>query len=165
MSKLPWTLTLAEPFEDESLTAVVRVPGVDDEIPLRVERGAWRGVLPGRPTWLRLVTDREGVASSVVTSSAPVAVMTSVDALMGDGTVLPEADAVCVSVTWAKHCHTGGPARPKERFGSPEHMHCADRIGEVEGLSITPDTGLTVGGSKLTFGEIIALAGDFLRAP
>lgn len=161
MTTRPWTLILAEPFDAESLTVAVRVPGEADPIALRVERGRWGGQLPGRPDRLQLAMELTGAASTDVASPQPVNVTASIEELAGEGVALPTGDAVRLTVTWAKHCHTGGPTHPRDRFGSREHIHCADRVGEVEGLGLLPDTKLTVGGSALTFGEIIALAGDF----
>src|SRR5262249_51200273 len=69
---------------------------------------------------------------------------------------------------WGAHCHGAGPPNDR-RFASIEHMACAELVGldasgarlRVDGVAIDHATRLHFGSEPLTFGEIVALGGDF----
>lgn len=91
-----------------------------------------------------------------------------------------EGGRFSADLSWGLHCHrAGGPrAAPDaqesegaDKFGTFEHIQCAARIGrDAEGgrlafgrhtAAFSYETYFSVGGKPLTFGQIIALAGDY----
>lgn len=153
-----------------------------------IHEGQFEGSLPSPAVRLRLTGLGADVAQHRSTGT-PAAPTTSVSAAIEDlfekGVAVPADGKLSLLLTWGVHCHrpvqvdshaehapdAQCSATRGSRFGSFEHITCAEfigkndfgrtlRFGDVE-ASFDKDTFLKVGKKKLTFGEILALAGDY----
>ncbi|MFO0576488.1 MAG: hypothetical protein U1A78_20990 [Polyangia bacterium] len=100
------------------------------------------------------------------------------------GIRIPESGTLRLQLIWGVHCHqtVTGPSlasklggeveRQAPRFLSAEHVRCAERVGMDESgmrplaangktATFNSKTLLPIGSQRATFGQIIALAGDF----
>lgn len=110
------------------------------------------------------------------TPAAPEGPVVDVETLFDEGYAIPENGRLTCQLLWGSHCHNErvSESTRERRFGSWEHMMCAEyvgmaRVGEprsplvVNGIraSFSSETLLPVGDKRLAFGEIVALGGDF----
>lgn len=118
-------------------------------------------------------------------SRPPAGAVSSVEELFEDGMVV-SGERVELQLIWGLHCHRSVEVQPPAaqgpteegtsperaiRFGSFEHITCAELVGlDPHGKMLTfagrravfhYKTKLAVGKTHLTFGEVIALAGDY----
>jgi len=171
---------ITAPFALGDVPTVVETDG--GEISLWLRAGAFRGELPAHPRRLRLVeVPSADDAVPVVldrgeAAGAPTGTVVDVEALFEHGVDIPETGRLELQIRWGC-CHHHDEDEPRaegeegRRFGSFEHIECAawvgrDAAGEPLGFGgidceIDARTKLEVGGKQLTFGQIIALAGDF----
>lgn len=178
---------------DDMVAEVTFTSGERRLIVLRA--GRYEGDLPSPVVRLQLSAQpppagesalRIGNAESQV--DAPRGPLRSIEELFESG-VPVSGNRLEGRLTWGLHCHTpivvpdpeGAACSPDKsdapergiRFGSFEHITCADEVGfDASGRALTfggrgsalrfnKDTPLPVGPHSLTFGEIISLAGDY----
>ena len=123
-------------------------------------------------------------AASLDQPDVPEGDFYEIDQLLEGGVDVPQDGNLKIQLLWAAHCHSEPmPGLPEgKRFGSREHIACADYVGKA---AVTPNKGpkgapkltlrsgapawfdfetpLLVGdyANTLTFGEIVCLAGDY----
>jgi hypothetical protein len=171
-------ITVTAPFPVGDLVARVDLDdGGAAQVVLR--DGHFHGPVGGPPVRVTLTTapaptGEAPLASPVLDQpGAPAGTPVELRAAFEEGIAVPEGGRLAIQLTWGAACHDRVPDAPGEgtRFGSWEHILCARAVGLDEaGATLVRDgvdawfnvdTRLTVGGSALRFGEIIALAGDF----
>lgn len=181
------SVSLHAPLRLGNLVACVTLEDGQSVHVLLVE-GAFFGEVPAKPVHLQLTTLPEhdanvaGTGQAMLPSSS-AAVSFAIEDLYEKGTAVPVSGQLALSLFWGVHCHRelsllaqpsdgrSGATAQSLRFGSFEHMVAAERVGlGDDGLplafrgiqaSFDRETFLLVGGKKLTFGEIVALAGDY----
>lgn len=146
-----------------------------------LREGRFSGSLDSRPIRARLTEAQPpaGEASLVSASDAdgtPAGTPVEVHELFEHGVKVPADGRLGVCLLWAAHCHDPAPRGSGEGrlFNSDEHIACARHVGLAAAADDAPplvvagvearfrwDTPLPVGDARLTFGEIICLAGDF----
>jgi hypothetical protein len=168
-------IVIAAPFTLGALVARVDLAGQAASEVIVLREGRFRGEVSGTPLRLRLTTEPAPAGDAGAApearrdgaESAPVEATT----LYEDGVAIPPDGRLDLRIVWAAHCHEpshgGGEGK---RFGSYEHMMCAEFVGLDDkrkplrfGATTAPNaaTLFDVGGKKLAFGQIIALAGDY----
>lgn len=155
-----------------------------------ISNGYFEGEFPAEPTWFRLTTlpiseaEHRSAPQQAETPSTETLVC-AVENLYEQGIAIPSSGLLSLSLFWGVHCHRelglladpsnsahGGASSARTlRFGSFEHITTAERVGlGDDGLPLVyngitagfdRDTFLRVAGKKLTFGEIVALGGDY----
>jgi hypothetical protein len=158
------------------LLATVILEGADAR-EIVLEHGRFEGELEARPLRLH-VSSRVPAAPAQprfpAERSAPKGATTlTASQLFADGGHALSADgSLALSVAWDVECH--GELHVQDdagKFGSYEHIQCALWIGRsaiAQGaeqldspFELSWDTALPLGGTHVTFGEVICLAGDF----
>lgn len=157
-----------------------------------LRNGRFQGALPARPLHLRLTAQQAPkgesplrIPDSAEEPSAPLSgEVYGIEELFETGVPVTDGQ-VALQLVWGLHCHRSVEAirSPKQditdegglgrctRFGSFEHILCAQEIGlDATGqvlrfngrqASFHSETLLLVGSKQLTFGQILALAGDY----
>ncbi len=177
---------------DDMVAELTLASGERRFIVLRV--GRYKGQLPAAVVHLQLAAQPAPAGERELHKASPNELaeeavrgpILSIEELFENGTKI-EGNLLEGQLTWGLHCHTRvtiSPPPPSEeaptsdessrgglRFGSFEHITCADEIGfDAKGKTLSfsgrrapfkRDTKLTVGPHSLTFGEIVALAGDY----
>jgi hypothetical protein len=178
-SRSPLDVSITAPFHLGDVVARVDMAG-GESARVVLRSGRFQGDLPGKPVRIALTTDPapEGEAPlrppSPDEPGDPRGAITSVEELFEHGADVPDDGELTLQIQWGTPCHEEGfpEAAPEgTRFGSWEHILCARLIGKAaDGSRLSfeqidadfdADTRLPVGEGLLTFGEIIALAGDF----
>ncbi|MBI4951274.1 MAG: hypothetical protein HY908_04520 [Myxococcales bacterium] len=172
-------LELTAPFALGDYCAEVALEdGTSARVVLR--KGVYDGALPARARTMRLVLadapDGEAPLALEDPSCAtePAGPPVWLDALFDAGVPVPADGRLVVQVVWGLPCDAEVPppnATDGKRFGSWEHILCAERVGLDEHdqplvargvrAAVDKSTKLAVGSKTLEFGQIIALAGDF----
>ncbi len=181
-------ILITAPIQLGDLSAVLKLSdGTTQRLVLRA--GRFVGELPKAPVWLQVTEDaapadqpplrpeqdEEGAPGQV----PPTGEVVSFEELFESGVALHQL-TVRLQLVWGLHCHQAGVIAPVttvkqastgDRFSTWEHIQCAEQVGKDVGggplrlgnrrLGISYRTELAVGIHKLTFGQIIALAGDY----
>jgi hypothetical protein len=177
----PLDISITAPFDIGDVMAQVVL---EQSAPIKVVLRGGRFNAPqlSRPLRMSLILDPAPAnveplrTSSPATPGVPAGKTVGIDQLFGSGLEIPPDGRLQVQVLWGCHCHSESlPHQPEgKRFGSWEHLRCADFIGkattganpeklQIGGVEAPFDktTTLPVGGNELTFGEIVCLAGDY----
>jgi hypothetical protein len=175
-------VSLASPFALGDLVARLAMDGAPD-VYLVLREGLFDAPLPARPTWFTLTSraPSEGMLRSATPSAASQPSLkgasarqpVEISALYEHGIAVPDNGCLDLDLLWLAPCDAS-PISTGEgtRFGSFEHTMCARLVGKaadgktelaLAGIraSFSDETTFAVGGKDLSFGEIIALAGDF----
>jgi hypothetical protein len=142
-----------------------------------LDHGRYQGEVDGRPVRLQLLETaaaEDQLAPEpprAVESSAPDGDLVDVQQLFDQGLPVPPDGRLHLQLVWGAPCHAATDTAEGRRFGSFEHTICAARVGlddsgqplAIGGVDcwVTAETPLSVGAHRLTFGEVVALAGDF----
>jgi hypothetical protein len=192
------SVVMQSPLALGELVAELELQG-GQKVLVLMQEGRFSGELPAPARRLRLTGHgRDAVDAAYAECGAaselpePFAT-TSIEELFEKGIAVPADGRLSLSLTWGVHCHrpVTVAAEPREapaegasaqcraahrasravRFGSFEHITCAEFIGKDDfgrtlrfsniEASFDKDLFLRVGDKKLTFGEILALAGDY----
>lgn len=165
-------IRITAPFLLGDLPAVVETSS--GAVPILLRAGAYQGDVAGA---LRLKLLETGDAADALQledgdrAGTPAGPAVSVEELFEHGIEIPADGRVEVQISWGTPCHHE-PAQPEgKRFGSFEHILCAERVGrdiagkplKIRGIEcrVSAETQLAFGGKAFNFGQIIALAGDF----
>lgn len=171
-------LSIDSPLPSETWIAAVELEGGTREL-VRVEDGWFEGDLPAAPRRVVASISMESGESARPSATPrpaepprerlPVDVVQLFDPKIG--VAVPESGRLDLQLLWMAPCEGAPPVREGKRFGSFEHTLCADRVGKAEGgdrlhihgidAHFDSDYELAVGEKKLTFGTIIAMAGDY----
>lgn len=182
------SVSIRAPLQLGNLVALVTLAD-GQSVRILLTDGAFCGELPAQPLHFQLTTLPEHEAEIVGAQQAgkpPTGsfVTYALEDLYETGVAIPRTGLLALSLFWGVHCHrefallasgqtkrSGDGGAETLRFGSFEHIVCAERIGlgddglplEFRGVraSFDHETFLPVGKKNLTFGEIIALAGDY----
>jgi len=174
-------ISVTAPYDVGDLVGTVTFgDGTHQRVVLR--GGVFVGDLPANPICFKLTTESvpKGEASlriaSLDTPSKPFGRPVDIRTLYEEGVKITDEDKVELQVQFGSPCDSDRLPDSEEgmRFASWEHVICAEYVGKSEtkedpgslilhGIKAEFDstTGLSVGNKKLTFGEIICLAGDF----
>lgn len=161
-----------------------------ESVRIVLREGRYQGALPDVPLRLQLTAEEApaGTAElrtpteSEAATAEPEGTAVAYEELFENGIELTGA-TVRLQLVWGLHCHQGSTLAPstarglgpvgRERFVAWEHLQCAADVGrDRDGrplelgdgpLGLTASTPLTVrkGALTLSFGQIIALAGDY----
>lgn len=176
---------------DDMVAELTLASGEQRLIVLRA--GQYEGLLPAAVVRLQLTAQPAPTGERALDTASPSeraeeavrGPILSMEELFENGTKI-DGNRLKGQLRWGLHCHTpvtlvplpsehapagGDLSRGGLRFGSFEHITCADEIGfDAKGRTLSfsgrrapfnRDTKLTVGPHSLTFGEIVALAGDY----
>jgi hypothetical protein len=174
------TLSIDSPLPPETWLASVELEGGGHET-IRVADGWFEGEMPARPLRVTCSTAAAGAHSAAPRASTtsrpsapPPAGRLPVDVvqLFGDGVPVPADGRLELQLLWLFPCEGAAPKVGEDkRFGSFEHTLCAELVGKDErgrplrfhGIDAHFDAAwkLDVGGKRLTFGTVIAMAGDY----
>lgn len=175
----PLDITITAPFAIGDIVARVDLAG-GGSTRVVLRDGRFRGQVSGQAVRVVLtLTDEplpEGEAPLATATSdrpgAPAGAAFDVKEAFEHGIPVPEDGRVAIALTWGAPCHAEvRDAGEGTRFGSFEHMMCAALVGldaggdtlVCDGVSawFKAESKLAVGNSALSFGQIIALGGDF----
>jgi len=143
--------------------------------------GRFKGEISGRPRRIQLTLDgtprgeKPLARGNANLTASPQGDGVDAELLFGEGVAIPDNGKLTCQIVWGSSCHgeQTSDKGPERRFASFEHFMCAYYIGREAVGSETPlslesvdasfdkDTELPVGRKNLTFGQIIALAGDY----
>ncbi len=178
MSKL-W-IRITAPFAIGDAVALIhRDTGRPQKIVLR--RGRFKGEISGHPRRIQLTLDATPRGEKLLArgnanlQAIPQGDGVDAELLFGEGVAIPADGKLTCQIVWGSSCHgeQTSDKGPERRFASFEHFMCAYYIGREAVDSETPlsldsvqasfdkNTELPVGRKNLTFGQIIALAGDY----
>lgn len=189
MSQYPLTVSLRSLVPLGNLVAEVVLADESRQLVL-LENGDYQGVFPAQPVWLKLTARpaAQGAAGTPLGSPPePTAVRGIEDLYEANGAAIPQSGVLALTLVWGLHCHQVITlSRPEDldaalhaeektrdavRFGTHEHIACAEFVGrddDGESLVVNGDaanfdaeTQFEFRGQKLLFGEITALAGDY----
>lgn len=181
------SIVMQSPLALGDLVAEVTLQDGDKTLIL-LHDGQFAGTLPSPAAWIKLTGFDAAAAQHTSSGAAPTpatAASAAIEDLFEKGIAIPADGRLSLLLTWGVHCHRSVKINSSEqhapneqcsatrgsRFGSFEHITCAEfigkndfgrtlRFGEIE-ASFDKDMFLKVGKKKLTFGEILALAGDY----
>lgn len=174
-------INISAPFAIGDLVARLHLEaGNSRDVVLR--QGRFMGTVPLRPHRITLTTSHPPPDEAPLTMSdmnksgeangEPV----NVHSLFGKGYHIGDDGRVALQLVWGMPCHNESlPKEPsRKRFASWEHVICGHYVGmsstsdNANPLTVNHalapfgyDTPLPIGDKRLTFGEIICLAGDF----
>jgi hypothetical protein len=173
----PLEISVTAPFDIGDQVAQIEFEG-GSSAKVVLRGGSFCEPQPLRPVKMTLTLDMPDVDEQQEPARARALAGRAVDLneLFVSGVKIPSDGRLNVQVIWGCHCHSDVlPHQPAaKRFGSWEHIRCADfigkqsvgdnaeklRIGGVE-ASFDCTSGLRVGDHDLTFGQIVCLAGDY----
>lgn len=188
----PFQITLTSSLPIGDLVANLTMESGDHKL-IVLRDGQYAGTLPSRAIHLQLTAQsvpagEPPLQTPDVGSEAQRALtgsVASIEELFEKGIQIP-GSSVELQLVWGLHCHrpvnvqpppaepdgeTGDSPERAIRFGSFEHIRCAELVGmDATGKMLSfagqraafhYKTKFQVGKTKLTFGEIIALAGDY----
>ena len=182
----PLKIRIEAPFPTGELHGCV-VTADGEAVRAALPDGRYVGTLAARPTRLYLLEHPDGpLPAPAAAAQTPRRAfgreedgegppVVEAELLFDVGWEVPPGGELHLRVGWGNPCHEGGRRGRDEgrRFASPEHAATADYVGRQavgssgalrvgrERARFDRDTRLPVGRSRLTFGEIVALAGDF----
>lgn len=189
MRQYPLTVSLRSLIPLGNLVAEVVLADESRQL-VRLENGDYQGVFPAQPVWLKLTARpaEQGVTGTPLTNPPePTAVQGIEELYEGNGAAIPASGTLALKLVWGLHCHqvitltrpedlnaalqSEEKTRDSVRFGTHEHIACAEFVGRDdngETLVVNGDeagfdaeTRFEFSGQSLLFGEITALAGDY----
>jgi hypothetical protein len=126
---------------------------------------------PARPRTLRIaIASPSGAKPPAERERADDLVAIGANALFDAPLAIPDHGRLALEVMWSCECHgEQHVVEPDGKFGSYEHIQCAEHVGKdgagnvlLASIQIFKDTRLKLpSGTKLRFGELLCLAGDF----
>jgi hypothetical protein len=173
-------IRITAPFEIGDAVALVHREG-DSSQRIVLRGGRFDGDVSGHPDGIQLLLDAAPPGEKPLAigdaniSAIPEGPPVDAEQLFNEGTAIPDNGTLICQIVWGSSCHSEqtSEAGPERRFASFEHFMCADYIGrsgvsqaarfEVDRVpaGFTNETPLPIGDKELTFGQIIALAGDY----
>lgn len=144
-----------------------------------LHRGAPTGLAP-----LRVSAAQDTMANSAKSVKGDRYTLVEAEELFERGILIPPDGVLRLRLIWGVHCHrtetgpslveraSGQASDQGQRFLASEHVRCAELVG-MDASGMTPlqfsgkvaqfhhQTLLPIGKRRATFGQIIALAGDF----